>query len=240
MLTFIQSFDAIDSFPPLERAEKDPNGLLALGGDLSTPRLLEAYRRGIFPWFSQGQPILWWSPDPRMVLFPDEFHTSKSLKKNIRRFDFSFSVDLNFQQVMQACAEPRSYSSDTWINTQMQQAYLELHHLGFAHSVEIWMDDELVGGLYGVSIGQVFFGESMFSIKTDASKAAFWALCILLAEKKFHVIDCQVYSEHLERLGAREIPRKEFEQQLKTYCILADSAEWMQQKSPLARQIESN
>lgn len=218
MLTFIQPYDEVDSFPPLDKAEKDPNGLLAIGGDLSPARLLEAYQRGIFPWFNEGQNILWWSPDPRMVLYPNEFHASRSLKKNIRKFGYRFSVNKAFDKVIRACAEPRSYSSETWINQQMQQAYQQLHKLGYAHSVEIWQEDELVGGLYGIALGEVFFGESMFSTNTDASKAAFQALCQLLKRLEFHFIDCQVYSEHLETLGAREITRDDFEIQLKRFC----------------------
>lgn len=218
MLTFIQPFDAIDSFPPLRKAETDPNGLLAIGGDLSSERLLSAYSQGIFPWFNQGQSILWWSPDPRMVLYPDKFHANRSLKKSIKKQHFYFSVDLAFNQVIQACAEPRSYSNDTWINVDMQKAYMNLHQLGYAHSLEIWLDNKLVGGLYGVALGRIFFGESMFSKVTDASKAAFWALSIRLVQLGFQLIDCQVYSKHLQTLGAREIPRDRFEELLQKFC----------------------
>ena len=218
MLTYIQPFDEIDSFPPLEKAETYPNGLLAIGGDLSPQRLLHAYQRGIFPWFSENEMIQWWSPDPRMVLYPDEFHASRSLKKNIRKYAFDYSMNLAFEDVIQACSEPRKTQPGTWITKEMKQAYIELHKAGFAHSLEIWMKNQLVGGLYGIAIGRVFFGESMFSRVTDASKAAFLALAHLLNDSGFKLIDCQVYSEHLETLGAREIDRKLFELQLQKHC----------------------
>ena len=239
MLTFIQPYDAIASFPPLERAEKDPNGLLAIGGDLSAPRLLEAYRRGIFPWFNEGQPILWWSPDPRMVLLPDEFHASRSLRKNIKKHDYFFSINLAFEKVIAACAEPRAYSNDTWINQKMQSAYNELHRLGHAHSVEIWQGGNLAGGLYGVAIGQVFFGESMFSFSTDASKAAFWSLSLYLRQHNFKLVDCQVYTEHLKTMGAREIPRIEFESLLQKHCACKSLANWTMNRLPLVNYVTS-
>ena len=210
MLTFIQSFDDIDSFPPLEKAQTEPNGLLAIGGDLSEKRLLHAYRHGIFPWYSIGEPILWWSPNPRMVMFPSEFHASKSLKKAIRKQNFFFSVDNAFLDVIKACAEPRSDSTETWITREMIIAYNNLHRAGHAHSIEIWSEKKLVGGLYGIAIGAVFYGESMFSRMDNASKAAYRVLCKLLSAYGFDIIDCQVDSEHLESLGAREIPRNEF------------------------------
>jgi leucyl/phenylalanyl-tRNA--protein transferase len=218
MLTYLQPFDEIDSFPPLEKAEAFPNGLLAIGGDLSPQRLLHAYQRGIFPWFSENEMIQWWSPDPRMVLYPDEFHTSRSLKKNIRKNNFEYSVDQAFEDVIQACSEPRNSQQGTWITKEMKQAYTELHKTGKAHSLEIWKENQLVGGLYGIAIGQVFFGESMFSRVSDASKAAFLALTRSLGESGFQLIDCQVYSEHLETLGAREIDRRIFEKKLQQYC----------------------
>jgi len=218
MLTYIQPFDEFESFPPLEKAMTYPNGLLAIGGDLSAPRLLHAYRRGIFPWFSENEMIHWWSPDPRMVLYPAEFHISRSLKKSIRKNDFYYSMDRAFEEVIQACAEPRKSQQGTWITKEMQQAYIRLHKMGKAHSVEIWKDSQLVGGLYGIAIGRVFFGESMFSRVTDASKAAFLSLTRILDESGFELIDCQVYSEHLETLGAREIDRKFFEKLLQQYC----------------------
>lgn len=218
MLTYIQPFDELDSFPPLEKAMTYPNGLLAIGGDLSAPRLLHAYQRGIFPWFSENEMIHWWSPDPRMVLYPSEFHISRSLRKSIRKNNFYYSMDQAFEKVIQACAEPRIKQQETWITKDMQQAYIGLHHMGKAHSIEIWRENQLVGGLYGIAIGRVFFGESMFSRVTDASKAAFFALSRILDKSGFKLIDCQVYSEHLETLGAREIDRPLFEKQLQRYC----------------------
>jgi leucyl/phenylalanyl-tRNA--protein transferase len=201
-------------FPPVEQALQEPNGLLAAGGDLSLPRLLEAYRRGIFPWFNPGEPILWWSPDPRMVLFPDEFKISRSLKKSLLRADYKVRVDTAFTRVMQACAEPRGEDGGTWINAAMIAAYGVLHEAGYAHSFETWMDDEdgekLVGGLYGVAVGRAFFGESMFTRKADASKIALAHLVATLKQHDFGVIDCQMVTAHLASLGARAIPRGEF------------------------------
>lgn len=201
-------------FPPVERALTQPNGLLAAGGDLSLPRLLEAYRHGIFPWFNPGEPILWWSPDPRMVLFPDEFKISRSLKKTLLRADYEVRVDTAFTRVMQACAEPRGEGGGTWINAAMVAAYGALHEAGYAHCFETWMDgadgEELVGGLYGVAVGRAFFGESMFTRKTDASKIALAHLVATLKRHDFGVIDCQMNTAHLASLGARAIPRGEF------------------------------
>jgi leucyl/phenylalanyl-tRNA--protein transferase len=203
------------SFPAVTQALRSPNGLLAAGGNA---RLLEAYRHGIFPWFSEGEPILWWSPDPRMVLFPNEFKVSHSLRKTLRndhhevRFDSAPSTGLRtgFEQVMRACAAPREGASGTWIHEEMIAAYCELHRLGYAHSVETWKNGELVGGLYGVALGRMFYGESMFSRKTDASKIALAHLAAQLARWNFGMIDCQMNTPHLASLGAREIPRKEF------------------------------
>jgi len=198
------------SFPPVEQALRSPNGLLAAGGDLSSARLLEAYRHGIFPWFSEGEPILWWSPDPRMVLFPHEFKVSNSLHKTLRNGRHEVRFDSNFEQVMRACAAPREGASGTWIVEEMIAAYCELHRLGYAHSVETWIDGKLVGGLYGMALGRMFYGESMFSRKTDASKIALAYLCAQLGKWNFGMIDCQMNTPHLTSLGAREIPRKEF------------------------------
>lgn len=199
------------AFPPTALALREPNGLLAIGGDLSPGRLLTAYRQGIFPWFSEGQPILWWTPDPRAVLFPAELHVSRSLAKILRRGRFEVTMDQAFPQVVAACAESRGDGLGTWITPEMHEAYVTLHHLGYAHSVESWQDGELVGGLYGVSIGRVFFGESMFTRRTDASKVAFVHLVRQLEAWNFGLIDCQVSSAHLESLGARTIPREQFE-----------------------------
>ncbi len=197
-------------FPPVERALAAPNGLLAIGGDLSPARLFEAYRHGIFPWFSPGEPILWWSPDPRMVLVPQEFRISHSMRKTLRRGAYELRVDSAFEQVMRACAAPREGANGTWIVEQMVTAYCTLHRLGYAHSVEVWMEGELVGGLYGVALGHMFYGESMFSRRTDASKIALAHLSRQLAAWDFALIDCQMYTPHLASLGAHEMPRATF------------------------------
>ncbi|MEQ1533543.1 MAG: leucyl/phenylalanyl-tRNA--protein transferase [Sideroxydans sp.] len=209
-------------FPPLSRALQQPNGLLAAGGDLSPSRLLDAYRRGIFPWFNPDDPILWWSPNPRMVLFPRELHLSHSLLKTLRKGEYSVRTNspaangfaTGFEQVIRACSAPRDGANGTWIVEEMIAAYLELHRLGHAHSVEVWMNNELVGGLYGVAIGRMFYGESMFSLRNDASKIAFAHLARQLERWGFGLIDCQMYTAHLASLGAREIPRAEFITQL--------------------------
>jgi leucyl/phenylalanyl-tRNA--protein transferase len=198
------------SFPAVTQALRSPNGLLAAGGDLTTGRLLDAYRHGIFPWFSAGEPILWWSPDPRMVLFPKEFKVSHSLRKTLRNGLHEVRFDNSFEQVMRACAAPREGASGTWIHEEMVSAYCELHRLGYAHSVETWMDGELVGGLYGMALGRMFYGESMFSHKSDASKIALAHLAAQLERWNFGMIDCQMNTPHLASLGAREIPRNEF------------------------------
>ena len=205
------------TFPPTATALTEPDGLLAVGGELSSARLLSAYRRGIFPWFEHGQPILWWTPNPRTVIFPNELHIARSLRKVLRRGDFTLSTDSAFEAVMRACAAPRAGTSGTWIGPAMIEAYCELHRLGYAHSVEVWQDDQLVGGLYGLALGRVFFGESMFSRADNASKVAFAQLARQLAQWGFGVIDCQVANAHLSSLGAREIAREAFEQILVDY-----------------------
>ena len=197
-------------FPPVEQALRQPNGLLAAGADLSPTRLLEAYRSGIFPWFSDGDPILWWSPDPRMVLFPAEFKISRTLRKTLLRGQYQMRCDTAFEQVMRACSQPRDGQNGTWIQEEVIAAYLRLHKAGYAHSIETWMDGELVGGLYGVSMGRMFYGESMFSRKTDASKIALAYLAAQLKRWNVGMIDCQMNTPHLASLGAREITRKEF------------------------------
>jgi len=199
-----------NTFPPITQALRSPNGLLAAGGDLSTDRLLQAYRHGIFPWFNAGEPILWWSPDPRMVLFPNEFKLSHSLRKTLRNGRYEVRFDSAYEQVMRACAAPREGASGTWIHDEMIAAYCELHRLGYAHSVETWIGNELVGGLYGVALGKMFYGESMFSRRTDASKIALAHLAAQLERWNFGMIDCQMNTPHLASLGAREIPRKDF------------------------------
>jgi leucyl/phenylalanyl-tRNA--protein transferase len=191
-----------------------PNGLLAAGGDLSASRLLEAYHHGIFPWFNPGEPILWWSPDPRMVLIPNEFRVSRSLAKVLRNTPYQVRTDTAFEQVMRNCAAPRAIYKDghhgTWIHEDMIAAYCVLHRLGYAHSVEVWLEDRLVGGLYGVCIGHMFYGESMFSNVSNASKIALAHLARQLGRWKFPMLDCQMNTPHLASLGAREIPRSEF------------------------------
>ncbi len=199
-----------NTFPPLERALRSPNGLLALGGDLSCQRLLAAYRHGCFPWYSEGQPLMWWSPDPRTVLFPDELHVPRSLRKTLRSGRFRITYDQAFADVIAACAEPRSSDHGTWITPAMQAAYCALHDLGHAHSVEVWHQQQLVGGLYGIAIGRLFFGESMFSRMSDASKTGFVTLVQTLQQAGFVLIDCQMPTEHLARFGARNISRKAF------------------------------
>lgn len=205
------------SFPPVNTALEDPNGLLAVGGDLSPSRLIEAYRQGVFPWYDSTQPILWWSPDPRAVLLPENLKVSRSLKKTLRKGIFQITVDKAFERVIRSCAAPRINSSGTWITPEMQQAYCKLHRLGLAHSVETWHNDELVGGLYGVSIGSLYFGESMFSRVSDASKVAFVYLVKNLERFGCPLIDCQVPNDHLMSLGATEMPREQFVQFLDQY-----------------------
>lgn len=199
-----------EPFPPLSRALREPNGLLAAGGSLSAERLLDAYRQGIFPWYSEGQPVLWWSPDPRMVLLPGEFRLPRSLAKRLRRRDFEIRIDTAFETVMRACAAPRRDGAGTWITEDMISAYCRLHHMGHAHSVETWMGGKLAGGLYGVAVGRMFYGESMFTRVADASKIALVALVRRLERHRFRMIDCQMNTAHLARFGAREIPRQAF------------------------------
>jgi len=194
----------------VERALRRPNGLLAAGGDLSPQRLLHAYRLGIFPWFSEGEPILWWSPDPRMVLFPNELTVSRSLRKALRKGVFQVRADTAFEQVMEGCRQPRPGQPGTWITEEMTQAYCRLHALGAAHSVETWRDGQLVGGLYGIALGHMFYGESMFSRESDASKAALVGLVGQLDSWGFGMIDCQMRTPLLASFAAREIPRSEF------------------------------
>ena len=198
-------------FPDTRLAESDPNGLLAIGGDLSLERLLKGYAHGVFPWYSHGQPIHWWSPAPRMVLYPDELHVSRSLRRSLRRRGYEMTVNQSFGGVIRACAAPRDAHPGTWLVPEMISAYIALHEGGYAHSIEVWRDDELVGGLYGVALGQMFFGESMFSRQTDASKAAMSLLAEIATEHPFQLIDCQVHTDHLASLGAREIDRELFQ-----------------------------
>lgn len=206
-------------FPSPDLALLDPDGLLAAGGNLKPETILQAYKQGIFPWYSLNQPILWWSPNPRCVLYPEDLHISRSLRRTLNQSPYNIQENTAFKQVMLECAAPRTTDdnepSGTWITSDMIDAYCELHELGFAHSIECWQDNNLVGGIYGLQIGQVFFGESMFSRKKDASKVAMVHLC---QNHKLRLIDAQVYSDHLETLGARCIDRYDFIKQLNDYC----------------------
>jgi len=207
-------------FPAPNRALTEPDGLLAAGGSLNPRRLLQAYRQGIFPWYSSGQPILWWSPNPRLVLFPEGVNLSRSLRKTLRNGPFTVTADAAFGAVIDACAAPRAPGEGTWITPDMRRAYCRLHQLGHAHSIETWRQGELVGGLYGVAVGRVFYGESMFSGASNASKVALAALAAQLRRWNFALIDCQVRTDHLLRLGAVDIPRETFLQLLERYCPL--------------------
>jgi len=210
-ITWLSPEDPPGRFPPSRFALEEPNGLLAAGGDLSPERIIAAYRRGVFPWYSPGQPVLWWTPDPRMVLFPDEFRCSRSLAKTIRQGRLAVVFDQDFESVLKGCAGPRSKSRGTWITPEMAAAYTALHRRGVAHSIETRRDGVLVGGLYGLLIGRVFFGESMFSAERDASKVAMAALVAESVRRDIALIDCQLPSPHLESLGCRPIPRSAFE-----------------------------
>jgi len=213
-------------FPALNEALREPPGLLAAGGDLCPERLLAAYERGIFPWYSAQQPILWWAPDPRMVLFPDEFKCSRSLAKTLRNGPYRTRIDQAFGDVIRACAAPRRSGADTWLNPEMIAAYQKLFSLGFGHSIETYAAGELAGGLYGIQLGQVFFGESMFSRRRDASKVALARLVQECRARDIRLIDCQVASAHLAGLGAREMPRSEFVALLRRYARRAPSGRW--------------
>lgn len=206
------------SFPPLEKALRDPDGLLAIGGTLSKSRLLDAYSKGIFPWFNHGQPVMWWSPDPRCVLFPNEIKISKSLAKRIKQACFKITYNTAFWRVINECAAARKGIHDTWITDEIKEAYFNLYKMGYAHSVECWQENQLVGGLYGIAMGKIFFGESMFSKRSDASKVALVNLSEQLIEKGFKLIDCQVHSKHLQSLGAKPIQREFFIRFLNNFC----------------------
>ena len=209
-----------DPFPPVEQALVEPNGLLAAGGDLSPARLLDAYARGIFPWFNDEDPVLWWSPDPRMVLLPRELHLSRSLRRTIRSQEFTVTFDRAFQGVMEGCASPRDKQDGTWITADRMRAYTRMAELGHAHSVEAWADGELAGGLYGVAVGRIFYGESMFTRRSNASKVAVAWLARQLDRWQFELIDCQMSTEHLASLGAREVPRADFLRRLERAIAL--------------------
>ncbi|MDP2903855.1 MAG: leucyl/phenylalanyl-tRNA--protein transferase [Methylovulum sp.] len=228
-LTILNPKDPEQDFPSVKKALSEPEGLLAIGGCLTKKRLLKAYRQGIFPWYNPGEPILWWSPDPRLVLFPEHLTVSRSLRKTLRKNSFLVTFDQAFDDVINACAKSRSEYAGTWITADIKQAYNDLHRLGVAHSTEAWQDGELVGGLYGVALGQVFFGESMFHNRTDASKAAFVTLVGQLKCWGYQLIDCQVHTRHLTSLGAEEIDRDRFIELLDRYCDLpAHPSAWAQ------------
>ncbi|RLA18067.1 MAG: leucyl/phenylalanyl-tRNA--protein transferase [Gammaproteobacteria bacterium] len=218
MLPLLDPSNPFEPFPDSDLALNEPNGLLAVGGCLSTERLINAYQHGIFPWYSQDEPILWWTPSPRLVIYPENLKISKSLRKTVRKGLFNITFDSAFSEVIEQCGSPRSGGDETWITEEIKEAYLALHKKGFAHSVEAWQDDKLVGGLYGVSIGAVFFGESMFSHISNASKVAFVTLVTQLQKAGYQLIDCQVRTEHLISLGAEEISREQFSKHLKTFC----------------------
>lgn len=213
-------------FPPLDNALTEPDGLLAIGGDLSPERLEAAYRHGCFPWFNDDDPILWWSPDPRMVLLPERLHISRSMAKLLKKAPFTVTFDQDFAGVIKACSEPRNYTDQTWITEDMQRAYLTMHHKGLAHSVEVWQGEQLVGGLYGLNLGRLFFGESMFSRVTNASKYSFIYLVHKLRQAGVVLIDCQMHTSHLQSLGAELIPRKVFAKYLQDYQHQAIAIDW--------------
>jgi leucyl/phenylalanyl-tRNA--protein transferase len=217
-LRWLSRTERPDAFPPPSEALAEPNGLLAAGGDLAPERLLAAYSRGIFPWYQDGQPILWWCPDPRAVLWPSALAVSRSLRRSVRTRGYEFRVNADFEGVVAACAEPRSYGAGTWITHEMAVAYSRLNTLGWAHSFESWRDGTLVGGLYGVAIGRVFFGESMFTRATDASKVALVHAVEFLTAHGIELIDCQIASAHTTSLGAVEIPRAEFLARIRELC----------------------
>jgi leucyl/phenylalanyl-tRNA--protein transferase len=214
-----------DPLPPPERARRSPNGLLAAGGGLSVLRLVEAYRLGAFPWFSEGEPVLWWHPDPRTILPTDRVHVSRSLARRLRRADYEVTIDRDFVSVMHACAAPRARDEGTWISGDMVEAYTAMHRAGLAHSLEVWASGTLAGGIYGVALGRVFFGESMFSRMTDGSKIAIAWLAALLARWEVPFIDCQLPNEHLASLGAISVPRQEFVRLLGA-LVVAEPPPW--------------
>ena len=217
-VVWLTAADAPETFPPVDDALREPDGLLAVGGDLSTARILAAYRQGIFPWYDDGQPLLWWSPDPRCVFRPGDLHVSRRLRRDLRRSPCELRINTAFAEVIEACAGPRRHGQGTWITNDMRAAYERLYAEGWAHSVEVWEDDELVGGLYGLVIGRVLFGESMFSRQSNASKMALLLVDRLLFSGALGILDCQVQSSHLRSLGAVMIPRTDFVEQINELC----------------------
>ena len=221
-VVWLTAADTPESFPPVENALREPDGLLAAGGDLSTPRILAAYRQGIFPWYDDGQPLLWWSPDPRCVFRPGDLHISRRMHRDLRRSAWEIRVNTTFGDVIRACAGPRRHERGTWITQDMQTAYERLHVEGWAHSIEVWQGNELVGGLYGLAIGRAFFGESMFSGQSNASKMALLFVDRLLSAGALGILDCQVQSSHLLTMGAVTVPRAEFVGRLGDLCAPPD------------------
>jgi leucyl/phenylalanyl-tRNA--protein transferase len=221
-VTWLAPTDAPQAFPDVSRALREPDGLLAAGGDLGSERLIEAYRRGIFPWYEESQPILWWSPDPRCILWPADLHISRRLAREIRATSLTVRYNQAFAEVIRACAGPRRYQSGTWITSDMLAAFERLHREGWAHSIEIWDDERLVGGLYGLAVGKAFFGESMFSSAPNASKLALLALTRHMLANNVEILDCQVVSPHLATLGATTMPRREFVALLDRLCASPD------------------
>jgi leucyl/phenylalanyl-tRNA--protein transferase len=235
-ITWINAGDPPESFPDVERAFQVPDGLLAAGGDLSEDRLLYAYAHGIFPWYSDGQPILWWSPDPRCVIYPDRLHVSRRLERGLRRSGFEISFDTEFERVIDRCAQDRPGQDGTWITGEMREAYCRLHRQGWAHSVEVWKDGQLAGGLYGLAIDRIFFGESMFSDQSDGSKAALVALCSLMIDRGYRLLDCQVESPHLRSLGADAVPRRQFSNELRRFSATQEKdPNWPSERTEIAR-----
>ncbi len=238
-ITWLSPADPPSRFPPVELAMDEPDGLLAAGGDLSVARLLNAYPRGIFPWYDSGQPILWWSPDPRCVLDPGDFRLARRMHRDCRRSAMTVTFNRNFSEVISACAAPRRTLQGTWITPDMQSAYLKMHELGWAHSTELWREDRLVGGVYGLAIGRVFFGESMFSRETNASKFALFALCQVLEENGFVLLDCQTVSSHLLTLGAVTVPRRDFVAELDRHCTPPAAFDRWPRESLLLRDLSA-
>jgi leucyl/phenylalanyl-tRNA--protein transferase len=239
-IAWISQDDPPDAFPEISAALTTPDGLLAAGGDLTPDRLLFAYQHGVFPWFDSGQPILWWSPDPRCVMKPNDFHVARRLRRSIRNSDLRLSFNAAFSSVIENCAADRVGQDGTWITDEMVEAYSSLHSQGWAHSVEVWCDDEIVGGVYGLAIGKAFFGESMFSRASNASKIAMWALCEHLVQQQFEILDCQVVSPHLTSLGAKLMPRAEFGDLLERVCEPATKcSKWPENTMPVVKILGS-
>ncbi len=214
MRFYLPTMDGKDEFPPIEEALSEPNGLLAFGGNLKPKTLIKAYSQGIFPWFSEQEPILWWSPNPRMVLFPEKFHVSRSFKRALKKTRYTVHFDRNFTTVINQCAKTRKDGLGTWITKEMKQAYIKLHEKGVAHCLEIDIDGQLAGGIYGLALENIFYGESMFSLQTNGSKFALYELCSYLINNNFKILDCQAHSDHLESLGAELIPIRKFKEYL--------------------------